>query len=185
MTQHYLECHFGDSEEGAFLLGKVIKGIHSFIVFEIGEHIKQQSKIAVAPIPSTNQGYDNLTGLRIFGDKQTLEKLLRYPVLLRYLNDFPVSIKQVPPTTEWAAWYRDRTGDRNSPSRMRRHEKRGYKRPKAPPTNNRFYDIQIQSDKNGQQFVLRMACTPADKLDAPLFNSYGLAVRGLGATPVF
>lgn len=185
MMTHYLEYILDHDEGGAFLLAMIMKGIHSFIVFEEGENAKQQSKIAIAPISTPHSTATQPAGVRIFGDEKVLAKLLRYPVLLRYLNDRPTKIKPVPEPIEWASWYRDRTLDRNTPSRLRRHEARGYKQPPAPSQTNQFFDVPIRSDKTGQQFALRMVCDSANKVNAPVFNTYGLAVRGFGVTPVF
>lgn len=185
MQTHYLEYALGQGEEGAFLLSAIVKGVHSFIVYEEGVNAQRQSKIAIAPMLKANEPSHSPAGLRIFGDEKTLEKLLRYPVLLRYLSDLPAKIKQIPAPTEWVSWHRDHTRDRNTPSRLRRHEARGYKQPPPPEQKNQFFDIAIRSNNTGQQFARRIVRSPAAKLAEPVFNAYGLAIKGCGSVPEF
>lgn len=181
---HYLSFDVSDQEDNDFLIAQLVRGVHSFLVYELGEQAQQQNRIALAFPQATTKGYITPHHVRIFGEDADLKKLLRYPPMLRYSSALDCQISPVPDCEQWSLYKRFRQIDRQSPATIRRERTRAKGRgekfviPKRPSSETMptFLTINLHSHSTGQAFPIRVQVVKNVGKKEGLFNAYGLSL---------
>lgn len=171
-----------DENDVRFLFSKIFSGMHHAIVLECGDASTSQRKIALS-FPCAVEGSHGPV-LRVFAaSSDILERTLRHPGLHRFVTGLNATVLVVPKTHSFQCFVRDRSADKSSPSAKRRSQARhellskpvGTLHARANTVRGVRFSVDVQSQSNGERFLLHVNVHSSKAEGVGSFGAYGLS----------